>query len=248
MTAAVKVCDLAKTYPGATEPAVDGIDVEVKAGEVFGFLGPNGAGKTTSISIMCTLLRPDRGNVTVCGEDVVRYPNKVKPMIGLVPQEIALYPTLTVRENLEYFGKLYGITGSPLTDCCDEALELMGLTDNADKRVAACSGGIKRRANLAAGILHQPKILFLDEPTVGIDAQSRTMILDNLTRLRKRGITMLYTSHYMEEIQRICDRISIIDHGKIICAGKPDELVATEDNCENLEDLFLKITGRQLRD
>ncbi len=239
---------LKKTYPGADKAALNGIDVWVEEGEVFGFLGPNGAGKTTAISIMCTLLYPDEGSVTICGHDALRRPRRVKPLIGLVPQDIALYPTLTARENLKYFGRLFGLRGSELNDRVDRSLSLMGLQDHGDRRIDQYSGGMKRRANLAAGILHEPKVLFLDEPTVGIDAQSRNMILDNLMVLLKEGITMIYTSHYMEEVQRICSRICIIDYGSIIACGEPQKLVDAEDDCRHLEDLFLKHTGHQLRD
>lgn len=239
---------LVKTYPGASGPALDGLDLEVRSGEIFGLLGPNGAGKTTSISILCTLLRPDAGSVTVCGEDALRHPRRIKPLIGLVPQEIALYPQLTGRENLAFFGRLYGVSGARLAERVAACLALVGLGEHADRPVAAYSGGMKRRCNLAVGILHEPRLLFLDEPTVGIDAQSRSMILENLLRLRAAGMTMVYTTHYMEEAAQICGRVAVVDHGRVIAGGEPATLVREHAGCANLEDVFLRLTGRQLRD
>jgi ABC-2 type transport system ATP-binding protein len=242
------VRDLVKTYPGATVPALRGLDLHVGAGEILGLLGPNGAGKTTAISILCTLLQPDSGSVTICGEDVLRHPRRIKPLIGLVPQEIALFPVLSARENLHFFGRMYGLSGQRLKQRVAEALELVGLSEHAERPVADYSGGMKRRANLAAGILHTPRLLFLDEPTVGIDPQSRNMILTNLQRLRETGMSMVYTTHYMEEAAQICGRVAVVDHGRVIAAGAPQELVAAHDGCANLEELFLRLTGRQLRD
>ncbi|OGR31456.1 MAG: ABC transporter, partial [Desulfuromonadales bacterium GWC2_61_20] len=210
---------LVKTYPGATAPALCGLDLQVGAGEILGLLGPNGAGKTTAISILCALLRPDSGSVTICGEDVLRHPARIKPLIGLVPQEIALFPVLTARENLNFFGRMYGLAGQLLRQRVAEALELVGLSEHAERPVADYSGGMKRRANLAAGILHTPRLLFLDEPTVGIDPQSRNMILANLQRLRETGMSMVYTTHYMEEAAQICGRVAVVDHGRVIAAG-----------------------------
>ena len=239
---------LVKTYPGATAPALCGLDLQVGAGEILGLLGPNGAGKTTAISILCALLRPDSGSVTICGEDVLRHPARIKPLIGLVPQEIALFPVLTARENLNFFGRMYGLAGQLLRQRVAEALELVGLSEHAERPVADYSGGMKRRANLAAGILHTPRLLFLDEPTVGIDPQSRNMILANLQRLRETGMSMVYTTHYMEEAAQICGRVAVVDHGRVIAEGAPQELVAAHPGCANLEELFLRLTGRQLRD
>ncbi len=236
------------TYPGATTPALDGLSLTIAAGEVFGLLGPNGAGKTTAISIMCTLLRPGAGSLTIAGHDVLRKAREVRRLIGLVPQDIALYPRLSTRENLLYFGRLHGLRGTGLRDRCAACLDLVGLADSADRAVATCSGGMKRRANLAAALLHQPQLLFLDEPTVGIDAQSRNMILENLVRLKEQGMTMVYTTHYMEEARQLCDRIAVVDHGRVLRSGTPQELIDAEADCDNLDELFLKLTGRQLRD
>ncbi len=235
-------------YPGAGRPALDGLSIEVPAGQVFGLLGPNGAGKTTAISIMCTLLRPDRGSLTVCGIDLLKQPKKVRGLIGLVPQEIALYPTLSARENLHYFGRLHGLSGSILRQRAGECLTLVGLQESADRPVQSYSGGMKRRANLAVGIIHQPQLLFLDEPTVGIDAQSRSMILYNLQQLKEAGMTVVYTARYMEEEQKLCAAIAIVDQGKGIDTGEPQRLLDEQRDCGNLEELFILLTGRQLRD
>ena len=248
MSVILKARGLTKTYATADAPALKGIDFEINQGDILGFLGPNGAGKTTAISIACTLLKPDKGTVEIDGVDALKRPTAVKPIIGMVPQEIALYTGLTARENLAYFGALYGLVGKTLRERIDDSLEMMGLSDSADKLISNFSGGMKRRANLAAGVLHRPKLLFLDEPTVGIDAQSRNMILDNLSKLCKQGMSMLYTSHYMEEVQQICNRIDVIDDGTIISRGSPKELLTEHADCKTLEDVFLKLTGHQLRD
>jgi len=248
MAALLTVSNLALTYPGAPAPAVDGLAFAVGTGEAFGLLGPNGAGKTTAISILCTLLRPGAGSVTVAGVDALSRPGRARRLFGLVPQEIALYPRLTVRENLHYFGRLYGLRGTKLAGRVAEALELVQLADYADRPVAACSGGMKRRANLAAAVLHAPRLLVLDEPTVGIDAQSRNLILANLARLRDAGTTLLYTTHYMEEAHQLCDCVAVMDAGRVIATGTPAELVARHEGCANLEDVFLHLTGRHLRD
>ena len=248
MNVILKVRGLKKTYQKSSIPALDGIDFDINKGDVLGLLGPNGAGKTTAISIASTLLKPDAGQIEIDGMNAFNHLGTVKSKIGFVPQEIALYLGLTARENLSYFGAIYGLSGKYLNERIDECLETMGLTENADKLIKHFSGGMKRRANLAVGLLHVPKLLFLDEPTVGIDAQSRNVILENLQKLRDSGTSILYTSHYMEEVQQICNKVEIMDHGKIIGSGSPSSLIAEHDDCDNLEDVFLKITGRQLRD
>jgi ABC-2 type transport system ATP-binding protein len=244
----LEVRGLAKRYPGADVAAVDGLDFTVRSGEIFGLLGPNGAGKTTAISIACTLLAPTAGRVAVCGADVSSNPAEARRHLGLAPQEIALYPTLTPRENLRYFGRLHGLSGAALARRIDECLALVGLSDPGDRRIDACSGGMKRRANLAAALLHAPRILFLDEPTVGIDAQSRNLILEQLAVLRDAGTTIVYTTHYMEEAEQLCDRVAVMDRGRIIAEGAPADLVGEAEECANLEQLFLRLTGKQLRD
>jgi len=240
--------NLSKRYTGAKQPALDQLCLQVPRGGIFGLLGPNGAGKTTCISILCTLLRPTSGRVLVLGHDVVREADAVRRKIGLVPQDIALYPSLTARENLRYFARVQHIKGQRIESRVDECLELVGLCDCADRRVATYSGGMKRRANLAVGILHQPELLILDEPTVGIDAQSRNLILERLTELNRSGMSLLYTTHYMEEAQQLCDEIAIIDAGRVVASGSPTQLVQDSPACHNLEELFLSLTGRQLRD
>ena len=239
---------LVKFYRGAAVPAVNGLNLTVRKGEIYGLLGPNGAGKTTAISIICTLLRPTSGSVTLCRHDVVNDPSAVRPLFGLAPQELALYPSLTARENLRYFGRLYGLTGRTLAARIDQSLTLVGLSDNADTRVDTYSGGMKRRANLAAAILHMPQLLVLDEPTVGIDAQSRNLLMENLKGLRDAGMTIIYTTHYMEEAQQLCNRVAVMDRGCIIATGAPKELIDRTEGCSNLEDVFLHLTGKQLRD
>jgi len=244
----VQASEVSKTYLDGRIKALNRFNLSLEAGEILGLLGPNGAGKTTAISIMCSLLPPDSGTVTVCGRRLHGADVKAKACIGLVPQHNALYPSLTGLENLLYFGRLYGLRGRALKDRVRALLELMGLADHAKKQICHYSGGMKRRANLAVGILHTPRLLFLDEPTVGIDAQSRNMILETLADLSREGMAIIYTSHYMEEIQRICDRVIIIDHGNVIAQGRPRDLIEQHTGCDNLEDLFLQLTGTHLRD
>ena len=240
--------ELVKVYPGAAAPAVNGLGFSVHPGEIFGLLGPNGAGKTTAISIICTLLRQTSGKVVICSQDTTLNPSGVRGLFGLAPQDIALYPSLSARENLNYFGRLYGLRGNQLDNRVEACLSLVGLLENADMRTDAFSGGMKRRANLAAAILHTPQLLILDEPTVGIDAQSRNMILENLKKLRDAGMTIIYTTHYMEEAEQICDRVAVMDKGNIIALGTPRELIGGTPGCKNLEEVFLHLTGKQLRD
>ncbi|HKZ71149.1 MAG TPA: ATP-binding cassette domain-containing protein [Anaerolineales bacterium] len=223
MTNIVEVHDLRKQY-GEFE-AVKGLNFVINRGEIFGFLGPNGAGKTTTISMLSTLLPPTGGAATVCSFDLVRQPGEIKKRIGLVPQELALYPTLSARDNLEFFGSIYGLRGKELRERVNWTLELVGLADRAKDRIDQYSGGMKRRINIAAGLLHRPEILFLDEPTVGVDPQSRNHIFDNVERLNKEGLTILYTTHYMEEAERLCDRVAIVDQGRIIALDTPKALI-----------------------
>lgn len=205
--------------------AVDGVGFEIAAGETYGLLGPNGAGKTTAIRLICGLLRRDRGTVSIAGQDLDEHASAAKSHIGYVPQEVALYPDLTPEENLSFFGKLYGLRGRVLRDRVDEVLELVSLVDRRRDRVESFSGGMKRRLNIAAGLLHQPALLILDEPTVGVDPQSRNAILDSVGELGGTGLAVLYTTHYMEEAERLCDRVGIVDHGRLIAEGTQRELV-----------------------
>lgn len=244
---AIMARSLVKRYKNAASPALDNFNLRVQKGEFFGLLGPNGAGKTTAISILSGLFPPDRGTVLIMGTELRRQPNKIKQISGLVPQDIALYDQLTVRENLVFFGKLYGLGGQKLQDRLARCLEIAALTEHAARPVATCSGGMKRRLNLAAGLLNDPQILFLDEPTAGIDAQSRHLIHEQLSECNRNGATILYTTHYMEEAQKLCSRVGIIDSGRLVKQGIPEELLAQSGSC-NLEDLFLRLTGKQLRD
>ncbi len=206
--------DLKKSF--GDNHAVQGISFEIARGEIFGLLGPNGAGKTTTISMLAGLLAADGGRVTVAGLEMRPDANGVKAKIGLVPQELALYPTLSAYDNLLFFGRIYGLKGKQLRQRVAEVLETVGLSERAKDRIDSYSGGMKRRVNIAAGLLHKPEILFLDEPTVGVDPQSRNAIFDSIEALNKQGLTIIYTTHYMEEAERLCNRIAIVDKGQII--------------------------------
>jgi ABC-2 type transport system ATP-binding protein len=215
--------DLKKSY-GDFE-AVKGISLQVARGEVFGLLGPNGAGKTTTISMLTALLEPSGGTITVDGLDLKAHTHEVKAKMGLVPQEMALYMTLSARQNLTFFGRIYGLKGKELRQRVDEVLEMIGLTERADVAVEKYSGGMKRRVNIGAGLLHKPEILFLDEPTVGVDPQSRNAIFENVEALNRAGMSVIYTTHYMEEAQRLCHRVAIVDEGKLIALDTPTALI-----------------------
>ena len=222
MSAILHVRDLVKKYGNFT--AVKGISFDIKEGEIFSLLGPNGAGKTTTISILSTLYAPTSGDASIGGHSVTKDPMAVKEVIGVVPQDLALYEELTARENLVFWGQMYGLSGKALNSRVDEVLQQIGLTDKAKNRVKTYSGGMKRRVNIGVGLLHKPRLLFMDEPTVGIDPQSRRAILDTVKDLNKQGMTVLYTTHYMEEAQELSDRVGIIDHGELIALGTQDEL------------------------
>ncbi len=239
---------LTKQFKTAAEPSVRCISLAVKQNEIFGLLGPNGAGKTTTISMLCGLFPPSSGSITINGYNLQQNSNAVKQIIGVVPQDIALYPTLTGRENLQFFGHMYGLKGKELDVKVDVWLEKLGLTAKANHKVTEYSGGMKRRINLITGILHSPKVLFLDEPTVGVDVQSRTVIIERLKELNTEGTTIIYTSHHMEEAEHFCTRVSIIDQGKILAEDEPKALINTYPGSKNLEDVFLHLTKRKLRD
>jgi ABC-2 type transport system ATP-binding protein len=213
-----------------------------------GLLGPNGAGKTTAVSILSTLMNPTTGQLSIMGADAMGNRRRIRQNIGLAPQDIALYEAFSVRENLLYFGCMYGLKGASLQGRVATCLEAVGLTPQADQRVAEFSGGMKRRANLAAAIIHTPRLLFLDEPTVGVDAQSRALIMDLLAGLKRDGTTMVYTTHYMEEAETLCDTVAIMDVGHIIVEGAPADLIASHPGADSLGALFLQLTGRALRD
>lgn len=224
MSEYVTISKLVKHYGNIC--AVDNLSLTVNQGEIFGLLGPNGAGKSTTIHILTTLAGQDKGTVTIQGLDTVKDSRQVKKIIGIVPQDIALHPYLTARENVCYFASLYGLKGSKLREAAARALEFTGLNDKAGIRMNRMSGGMKRRLNIACGIAHRPQLIVMDEPTVGVDAQSREHILRSIKILREEGATVIYTSHYMNEVEEICDRIAIIDHGKLIACGTKTELVS----------------------
>jgi ABC-2 type transport system ATP-binding protein len=266
--------------------AVDGLSLVAHAGEILGLLGPNGAGKTTTVGIATGLVAPDEGRVDICGTGP---PSSVEARrrLGVAPQSLALYEALTGRENLEFFASIHGLEGTSRRERVDAALAFVSLADRAGDRVSAYSGGMKRRLNLAAAVVHDPEVVLLDEPTVGVDPQSRNLVFENVLALRARGRAIVYTTHYMEEAERLCDRVAIVDHGRLLAHGTVDELVAahggpgalvavtsqgearivTGDPLRELnriaasgpvrsfrverarlEDVFLRLTGRSLRD
>lgn len=237
MTTALALRGLGKDYGERT--AVHAIDLDVVRGECLGLLGPNGAGKTTTISMACGVTTPTRGSVAIGGVDLRAQPLAAKAKLGLVPQELALYEELSGLQNLRYFGALYALAGKLLDERIAWALDVVGLADRAGEQVKKYSGGMKRRLNMAAGLLHQPDVLVLDEPTVGVDPQSRNHIFETVRALGKRGMTVIYTSHYMEEVEALCDRVAIIDAGKIVATGTVAELIAAHAG----KGLELEVTG-----
>ncbi len=228
----LEVHNLMKTFGDLT--AVNDVSFTVAEGEIFSLLGPNGAGKTTTISILSTLIPPTSGDAVIGGHSVSKNPMAVKKLIGVVPQEIALYEDLTALENLNFWGKMYGLSGRELSVRVDQVLAQIDLKERAKQRIKTYSGGMKRRVNIGVGLLHQPRMLFLDEPTVGIDPQSRRAILDSVKELNRSGMTILYTTHYMEEAQELSDRVGIIDYGKLIALGTQKELTAQVGEMDSL--------------
>ena len=231
-SAILEVQNLVKQYGDFT--AVKGISFDIKEGEIFSLLGPNGAGKTTTISMLSTLYTPTSGEAMIGGHSITKEPMAAKQLIGIVPQEIALYEDLTARENLIFWGQMYGLSGRALASRVDEVLQQIGLTEKANQKVKTYSGGMKRRVNIGVGLLHKPRLLFMDEPTVGIDPQSRRAILDTVKDLNKQGMTVLYTTHYMEEAQELSHRVGIIDHGELIALGTQKELTQQVGQSETL--------------
>jgi ABC-2 type transport system ATP-binding protein len=224
----LEVVDLHKNY--GTTTALNRVSFHVEEGEIFGLLGPNGAGKTTLLSIVSCLLEPTSGKATLQGQPLTPRNREVRRLIGIVPQDLAIYNELTARENLRFFGELYDVPEGELDRHIDLILDAMGLRERADDRVEAFSGGMKRRLNLGVGLVHQPRLVLLDEPTVGVDPQSRSRIFDEVRRLNAQGVTVVYTSHYMEEVQALCSRIGIIDHGRLIA-------------CDTLPNLLKELDG-----
>ncbi len=224
----VEARGLIKTYKrkdGTEVQAVKGVDLDIRKGEIFSLLGPNGAGKTTTISMISGLITPTNGDAKIGGYSITKAPLEAKALLGIVPQEIALYPDLSARQNLEFFGKMYGMSGKALSHRVDEVLEFIDLKERQRDRIDTFSGGMKRRVNIGVGLLHKPQLVYMDEPTVGIDPQSRRRILDTVLRLRNEyKMTVLYTTHLMEESQELSDRVGIIDHGRIIALGTQGEL------------------------
>lgn len=229
----VNVQELTKNYGDFC--AVDSLSFSVREGEIFGLLGPNGAGKSTTMNVITTLCDFGKGSVSIDGMDIVKNREKVRRIIGTVPQEIALYPFLSAEENVKFFASLYGLRGKELASAAAEALEFVGLSDRAKMRPKKMSGGMRRRLNIACGIAHHPKLIVMDEPTVGVDAQSREHILGSIKTLRERGATVIYTSHYMNEVEDICDRIAIIDHGKFVACGTEQELISMVSDSKALK-------------
>ncbi|WP_091865591.1 ABC transporter ATP-binding protein [Pricia antarctica] len=244
----IQINKLAKKYKYAEGYSVNPLDLTIEEGAVFGLLGPNGAGKTTLISMLSSLLKPTSGSFTIDGLNYREHKNELKQLIGIVPQEYALYPSLTAYENLSYFGSMYGLQGNSLKNKILDHIEILGLSKFAHTKIVNFSGGMKRRINLIASILHRPKVLFLDEPTVGVDVQSKNVIMEYLRQLNAEGTTILYTSHHLNEAEQFCTRVAIIDQGSIVCKGTPKTLIAQQEGTKNLEDVFLAHTGKALRD
>ncbi|MBQ9279053.1 MAG: ABC transporter ATP-binding protein [Lachnospiraceae bacterium] len=249
MDTILKTIDLTKKYDGRT--VVDNLNIEIKKGEIFGLLGPNGAGKSTTMNMICNIVKPDYGTVEFMGKDFRKNKKELSKRLGYIPQNLAIHGSLKAWENVELFTSLYGIKGEELKDRIDESLEYVGLSERRNDYAKNFSGGMKRRLNIACAIGHHPDLLIFDEPTVGIDPQSRNFILDKIKESNKNGTTVIYTSHYMEEVEAICSRIAIMDNGRVIASGTSEELkklVVDDVESITLEEVFLTITGKKLRD
>ncbi len=248
----VEVQQLVKTFE--KHEAVKDISFTIVRGEIFGLLGPNGAGKSTTINMMCGYLEPTSGDTLINGQSITKDPRKVKRMIGVVPQEIALYTDLSAQENLKFFGEIYGLSSQEREERSKTLLHFVGLYDRRKEPVKNFSGGMQRRINMAIALMHQPPFLMMDEPTVGVDPQSREHIFNTIEQLRDQGTTILYTTHYMEEAERVCNRIAIIDEGRLIALGTLEQLLALRDQSREvqrphgLQELFIQLTGKALRD
>jgi ABC-2 type transport system ATP-binding protein len=242
---AITMEHLGKKYQDVT--ALDNLNLQVGKGELFGLLGPNGAGKTTTINILCGLLKPTGGEASICGYDVQKDTSKVKELIGVCIQETAIYPYLTGAENIDLFGNLHTMNKAELKTRQNMLLTKMSLTEDAKRKASKYSGGMKRRLSLILALIHDPQVIFLDEPTVAMDPQSRHAVWDFIEELKTQNKTIILTTHYMEEAQALCDRIGIIDHGKLIALGTPKDLIS-KNKVNNLEEVFIKLTGRKIRE
>ncbi len=245
---AIDIVNLTKFYRGSSKPAVDRVSMCIPEKQIFGLLGPNGAGKTTMIRILCGLLSPTEGEITIGGYSLKKQLPMIRKIIGVVPQEIALYHSLTAYENLKVYGGICGLHGAALKERIDSQLAIFGLEKSRNVLVGKYSGGMKRRLNLVAGMMHDPKILFLDEPTVGVDVQSKNVIIENLMEINRLGTTIIYTSHYLEEAEMLCSSLAIIDEGRIIANGSLNQIRKKSKPDATLEDIFLELTGKKLRD
>ena len=248
MSILVDIQHVFKKYKDAPRAAVNDLSLIINKGEIFGLLVPNGAGKTTFISMLCGLFPPSSGEIYINGFTHKTNSKQCKQAIGVVPQEIALYPKLTAWENLMFLGHMYGLKGASLKEEVKHNLSILGLEENMHQKIISYSGGMKRRVNLIAGLLHNPQLLILDEPTVGVDVQSKQAIIEHLKNLNKvKGMTILYTSHHLDEAQDFCTHIAIIDDGKLITQG-PTQALINENRCNSIEEVYLKITGAKFRD
>lgn len=244
--AIVEIHDLTKVFNG--RKAVDRLNLEIEEGEFFGLLGPNGAGKSTTVAMLSTILRPTQGTVTIAGHDIKRHAKEIRRLIGVVPQEFGLYDELTARENLAYFGKLHGVEGGKLKDRIEKLLRLVQLQDRANDLVKTFSGGMKHRLNLVVGLIHEPKLVFLDEPTTGLDPQARIAVWELIKRFQSEGVTILMTTHYMEEADFLCGRVAIMDRGKIIALDSPARLKRSIGKLEVIEVKARKVTKKALNE
>lgn len=248
MQTCIQLHNVSKKYGNANNFAVNNVSIDIYSGDFFGLLGTNGAGKTTLISMMCGLIKPSIGNVVINNLHYEQSRKTILQNIGVVPQEYALYPNLTARENLIFFGSMYKTNPKELREKIDFYLDKLGLLHFSNQKIQHFSGGMKRRINLIAGILHQPQILFLDEPTVGVDVQSKNAIINLLTEINKQGTTIIYTSHHLLEAQLLCNKIAIMEQGSILACNTPENLIKNTPNAHNLEDVFILLTGKNFRD
>ncbi|HLV43239.1 MAG TPA: ABC transporter ATP-binding protein [Brumimicrobium sp.] len=244
----VEINNLSLKYKGTDFKAIDNLSLTVQKGEVLGLLGPNGAGKTSLISILTGLIKPDQGSVVIEGIATIKDIRKIQSLIGVVPQEYALYPKLTAKENLFFFGSMYGVKNPELKQRINDGIAKMGLEKFANKQIETFSGGMKRRINLLAGVLHNPKVIFLDEPTVGVDVQSKVVIIDYLKQMNEAGTTIIYSSHLLHEAQSFCTRVAIIDHGKIQIEGPTHEVLISDGRVKSLEEIFIENTGKRVKE